>query len=81
MEESKHVYLPLIEIGNGVEREICEFQARKVLFMKLGQPPSFFLGWDLEDQGSLGRGKGDESELGLRLSFAIAMGFIAQGLG
>ena len=30
-------------------REICEFQAPKVLLMKLGWPPSFFLGWDLGD--------------------------------
>ena len=49
IKESKHVYLPLLEIGDGVEREICEFQAPKVLLMNLGWPPSFFLGWDLGD--------------------------------
>ena len=49
MKESEHVYLPLFEIGDGVEKEICEFQALKVLLMKLGWPPKFFLGWDLGD--------------------------------
>ena len=51
MKESKHVYLPLFENGDGVEREICEFQAPKVLIEQLGWSPNFFLGWDFGELG------------------------------
>ena len=53
MKESKHVYLPLFEIGDGVERErdIYEFQAPKVLIEQLGWSPSFSLGSDFGELG------------------------------
>ena len=51
MKESKHVYLPLFEIGGGVKREICEFQDSKELIEQLGWTPSFSLGWDFGELG------------------------------